>query len=186
MLLHSDKINFDIFYNDMILQFPKEELKSKAEFKKLIDSGKYDILSAFEKSAYVFIVKDIENSVIWLDYLAVMKNFHSKGYGKRIMESLKEYYPKYYGCYLEVEKPDENVADTIRRINFYKNLGAVRLNCDYFYPNENGYLPMDLYYLPFDDKLPQNSIKTIENIFNILHSELPHIKDVLQRIKFYR
>lgn len=182
MLLKSDKEGFNIFYNDMVKQFPKEELKTEDVFIELINSGNYDVLSAFDRRAYVFIAKDDENSVLWLDYLAVVKQFHSKGYGKQIIQSLSEYYPEYFGCYLEVEKPDENIPDTIRRIKFYENLGAVKLNIRYFYPNKNGDLPMDLYFLPFRNFIAENTLKTIQNIFFLLHSDITHIKSVLNKI----
>ena len=127
-------------------------------------------------------VEEKETNTLWLDYFAVYKHFHSQGKGSEIMRNFITYFSDYNGCYLELEQPDETALDTLRRIKFYENLGAVKLNIRYFYPNKNGDLPMDLYFLPFRNFLPENTLKTIQNIFFLLHSDITHIKSVLNKI----
>ncbi len=183
MFLISDKENFDLFYNDLITQFPKEEQKSKKVFLKLLTYDCFDVLSAFDKAAYAFLLRDELNKVVWLDYIAVRKEFHSMGFGKKVINDMKDYYNGYKGCFLEVEKPNEAVPNTIRRIKFYENLGAKKIDCDYFYPNEQGDLQMDLYYISYDDKPVSNIFSTIENIHKLLHSDIPHLNEVLSKIE---
>lgn len=178
---------FNDVFSDMLNQFPKNELKGYDVYLNLLKSDNYLLFKAFDNNhevGYSLIARDKVNNVIWLDYLAVHEKFHSKGYGGKILEALKDYFIEVRGCYLEVEKADENIPDTIRRIKFYENLGALRLNCDYYYPNKLGDLAMDMYFIPYHKDLPdcKTTISVISNIFELLHIDLNHIDQVLKKI----
>lgn len=78
----ADKYEFaDIIYPDMLRQFPQNELKEKFIFENLIESGR---LSAFiikdgvQNAGYISYLKT--GDFIWLDYLAIFKEFHSRGW----------------------------------------------------------------------------------------------------------
>lgn len=179
---------FDEIFEDMLMQFPKNELKTKEEFKKLLANKNYRLYKACEQdltAGYVILYKDEQSSVVWLDYLAVFKPFHSQGFGKEILEQLKKDFKDSKGLYLEVEKPDKKVLNTIRRIKFYTSLGCTKLDIDYYYPCSTGCLAMDLYYLPFENGLPDKNdiLKVIQSVFGVLHKSLTHLKDVINRIK---
>ena len=86
-----------------------------------------------------------------------------------IFDSLINQFNTYKGIYLEVEKADESVINTIRRINFYKSLGAKKLDINYFYPNKDGCIELDLYFLPFckaELPLKEVSFRVIKDVFN--------------------
>ena len=170
--LNSEK--FNLIYDDMTEQFPPEELKSYTRFCELIDGGDYFVQSVIDGALTIgYVIFTKVNNSLWLDYVAVLKEFHSKGYGSKILNALKDEYQK--GIYLEVEKPDESRPNTLRRIKFYTNLGAQKLDYDYFYPSEKAPLPMDLYYLPYDNILPVDIEGDINTVFRLLHSDISYL-----------
>ena len=175
------KLNIDEFYEiyqDMETQFPKNELKSYDVFVKLLNTDVLDCVGVYDKDYLVayFLYVSLKNGRKWLEYIAVRKEFHSKGYGSKIMQCLKN-------CYLEVEKPNISLPDTIRRIDFYKALGAKKLGVNYIYPNDFGGLPMDLYYIGENSPCYEEVIGVIEEIFNKLHSDVKSMPQILQSIK---
>ena len=155
--------DFKHIYQDMLEQFPKYELKSYENFEKLISSGKLDCYGVYDNDLEIgyFLLAKTGKS-FWLDYIAIKKPYQSKGYGRKIMQHFDN-------CYLEVEKPDLNKPDTLRRIKFYEALGAKKLDIDYVYPNDQGGYTMDLYYL--GKNIPENITEDIKYIFKILHSK---------------
>ena len=187
----ADKYEFaDIIYPDMLRQFPQNELKEKFIFENLIESGR---LSAFiikdgrQNAGYISYLKT--GDFIWLDYLAIFKEFHSRGLGAAALFELKENMSRTQsakGCFLEVEKEDLELPDTIRRVKFYNRAGAFRLPCDYLYPNRTYALEMDLFYLPFllDKPVKEQVQKTVRDIFSVLHADLPHAGQVYSEIVF--
>ena len=97
---------------------------------------------------------------------------------------LRDYYLDKDGCFLEVEKPDPNNYNTIRRIRFYDMHGAKKIDLNYLYPNKEGALPMDLYYIGYKPKVPsKDEIKSfIISLFETIHRDIPHRRKVLAEI----
>ena len=174
--------NFKDIYQDMQLQFPPEELKPYEHLKSLAGKN-YRVYQVCQTLPVGYILLYETEKFIFIDYIAIYKNFHSQGFGSKILESLKREFNK-KGCFLEVEKPDENNPDTIRRIKFYKKHGAGKLDIDYIYPNKQGGLPMDLYYIPFNDEnIQQEEIKDfITELFKNLHSDIKDNMKILNKI----
>lgn len=172
--IYSD--DFRHIYNDMEKQFPVSEMKPYAIFVKLIEENKLECYGAFDNNTEIgYVLYAPVNNTKWLEYIAVKKEYHCKGYGKKILSLLNN-------CYLEVEKPDEGNPDTIRRVRFYTSLGAEKLDINYIYPNNQGGLPMDLYFIGSNlpDKASIN--KTIKYVFNSLHSDIKDVNVILQNI----
>lgn len=185
LILSND--NFSHIYSDMLTQFPKSELKSKEHFEKLLKTPSYKaytIKICGVSAGYVVMFVDKKNKTLWLDYIAVFKEQHSKGYGTRIFEIIKEEFSDFFGIWLEVEKPDDEVLDTLRRIKFYKKLGA-RLVCEnYIYPNNDGGLPMDLYFLPFcNGNCEEKMHDCIKEVFNVVHIDVKDCDLIFKAIK---
>lgn len=179
--------DFRKIYKDMTEQFPPDELKSIDEFEELLLEYGYEFYLITENGNLIgYLLFTDCNNALWIDYVAVLKDFHSRGYGKRIFQQLKNNFDL-DGCYLEVEKPNENNKNTLRRINFYKNLGAVKLDIDYYYPNRHGAIQMDLYFMPFKNsrgELEKTEIlNAIQYVFDKLHHGIKHIKDVYLKIR---
>ena len=99
---------------------------------------------------------------------------------------IKNNFKNYHGIFLEVEMENPKMINTLKRVKFYKNHGAKKLEGRYFYPNQYGDLQMDLYYIP----LKKNTVRgyeikrVIEGVFKLLHSDISHLGNVLSRIVF--
>lgn len=110
--------------------FPPSELKSLASILALRERGVYDVLAAYEDSAFVayaLIYRPKEGRTMLLDYLAVEPEVRGRGYGRQFIETLREHYAELADCLLvECERPkaapDEKEAR--RRIQFYQQAGA--------------------------------------------------------------
>ena len=181
----SDNIDdFEFVYQDMTKQFPPCELKSYNRFHELFQSGVYKLFLC--EYGYMLAVEEKTTNTLWLDYFAVFKQFHSQGKGSEIMRKFIEYFSDFTGCYLELEQPDGAVPDTLRRIKFYEKFGAYNLILNYFYPSKNAPYPMELYFLPFCDKKPDNKtvLLSVKNVFKILHTDVPNLDDFLHRISY--
>lgn len=169
--------NFEHIYQDMIMQFPACELKDYEEFRCLLNHNVLVCNAVFdgENEVGYVIYAILKNNNIWLDYIAIKKEFQSKGYGRKIFELINN-------CYLEVEKPNEDDINTLRRIKFYKSLGAKKLDLDYIYPNKDGGVKMDLYYL--GEKIPSKITinSDIKYVFNTLHSDIHNLDKILKKI----
>ena len=169
----------------MVNQFPVAGLKSYQDF---VDkfSRDYCLYEFYDNEFLVgYVVLFIDSDYIFIDYIAIFKEFHSKGYGTKILKTLKDMFMlDKKGCFLEVEKVDVNFPNTIKRVNFYKNNGAVCLNINYLYPNRDGCLPMDLYFIPYNQQLPKLSdIKVfVKNLFNKVHFDIEHKEEVFNKI----
>ena len=177
--------DFHGIYHDMLEQFPLPELKDFQTFADLIDTGAYDAIIAEENGVpvgYCLVFKS--KKYIFLDYIAIFKIRQGKGFGGEILDMLRDYYLDKDGCFLEVEKPNPEDINTLRRIRFYDMHGAQKVDINYLYPNKDGFLPMDLYYIEYKAKMPDRSeIKTfIEELFENIHRELPHRRKVLSEI----
>ncbi len=64
-------------------------------------------------------------------------------------------------------------------------MNAKKLDIRYFYPNEDGCAPMDLYFLPFkQDKVPpkEEIINTIQEVFASIHSDCNKLDAILAQI----
>lgn len=170
-------------YEDMQKQFPKNELKSFERFEELLKSDNYNLyLAKMDEEAVGYVILAMDEKSMWLDYLAIFEKFHSRGFGGKIIKSFAKNFPYLKGCFLEVEKINAEKPNTIRRVNFYKNLSAIKLEREYFYPHQEGDLPMDLYFLQIEEAFVPDDLfihGAIENIFALLHGELGHAKEVL-------
>lgn len=171
--------DFPRIYKDMTQQFPESELKSREDFVSLLHNNCYKLILASDNEkniGYIIVFQDKTGGYLWLDYIAVFGEYHSKGFGGQMLGELKNLFCDACGIFLEVEKPDENVPATLRRIKFYQKHGAELVNNNYLYPNAAGFLPMDLYYIPYSGKLPEKEdiFNVIQNVFDVLHQNLEH------------
>ena len=145
-------------YADMEQQFPPDEMYKYKNLLHLLHGDKYKILlykrdSDGELLGYA-LVYTVENcNILWLDYIAILKQHQSHGYGNQLFNALwHKYCGPFDGILFSVEhvcKENPSLAKRQeRRIQFYEHLGAYRLHADFQLPCENGALPMYLYFKP--------------------------------------
>lgn len=170
-------------YKDMVLQFPPNELKPLCVFEELLGENYrlYECIHGRCRVGYFFVFE--MKDYILLDYFAIYKTMHAKGFGSMILSLLRNNFSDKKGCFLEVEKPNEQDVNTTRRINFYKKNGAQKLDVNYLYPNEQGCIPLDLYYIKYKDLPSDEDIRVfITELFKQIHGDLAHSMEVLQKI----
>ena len=177
-----ETLELEGIYKDMMLQFPKEELKEFEHLKKITGKN-YKIYQVIENEPTGYVILFETNDFIFIDYVAVYKKFHSQGYGSKILDYLHRFSNK-RGCFLEVEKPDINNPNTLRRIKFYEKHGAKKLDLNYIYPNKEGGLPMDLYYIPYEGKIPskEEQKEFITMLFKTIHFDIENNAEILNKI----
>ena len=66
----------------------------------------------------------------YLEHLATSPAVRNKGYGRKVMDKIRESFPGV--IVLEVERPEEEMS--IRRIGFYKRCGFLLCEKDYMQP----------------------------------------------------
>ena len=113
--------NFNIIYDDMLKQFPKEELKQREHFLKLFNNNyvlyEYSEEKDTNTKGYCIVFEGKE--YILTDYLAIFKKFHSKGFGAEIIEELNHFYPAKLGCFFEVVQIETSTRRHKRIAKFY-------------------------------------------------------------------
>lgn len=183
MLELKESKKYELVYDDMLEQFPRDELKPYKNFVKNFGNN-YILYEILEEQPIGYIVLFEYLDFIFIDYIAIYKKFQSKGYGSLVLEKLKESFKNKKGLLLEVEKEDIKNPKTKRRIAFYKKNGAELLSINYLYPNRNGYLPMDLYFIPYRaEKVSVQELKEfIKCLFSTIHSDIEHREEVLEKI----
>ncbi len=171
----SDRIHS--IYKDMCEQFPLNELKELEELECLVQQydNVYNFYEVYENNESIgyFSLFNPQNNFLWLDYFAVYRKNHSQGYGSKILDTIKsEFKKEYKGLFLEVELPDKNKPNTIRRVAFYERKDAVKIDCKYFFPSKKNLIELSLYYIPFTPKEPdKHEVKnTVQKALGYIHS----------------
>ncbi len=145
-------------YEDMERQFPPCELYRYKIFMQLLNNNRYKILlykraSDGELLGYALVYTIEDNNILWIDYLAVLKEYQGQGWGKALFRALwQKYCGPFDGMLFSVEyvsETDPELAERQkRRIAFYESLGAHRLHAEFQQPCDEGSFPMYLYFKP--------------------------------------
>lgn len=177
--MHIKSVEFKQIYNDMLTQFPPEELKPYERFCEILGRN-YKAYEFWEDEPVGYAVIFEDKNYILVDYLAVYKNFHSKGYGGKILDILAEQSGRV--CFFELEKPDKTKINTLRRIKFYEAHGAKKADIDYFYPAYDKPLSMDLYYIGSFCPQKNEVLGFVKNFFQVIHSDSPTVDSAFNLI----
>lgn len=168
-------------YSNFERDFPQNERKSIEHLEKLMLKKRYKLLLAKHKVfdeivgyALVYIVDDPK--VLWLDYMAIVDKYQKSGYGTLLFNRIIEFEGEgRSGMFLEVEIPQNNDDEQVRRVKFYERLGAKPLSADYKLPTVDGGLRMSLFYkaISNDKFLPAEIIKkSIASTYNYVHTDI--------------
>ncbi|WP_244833631.1 GNAT family N-acetyltransferase [Clostridium sp. BJN0001] len=142
---------FDIFYKILVDNFPKSERRTYKRHKEMLNNPLYKIFSYSEKSNILGMIGEWEfQDFLYIEHLAVMKNFHSKGIGTKMLHDFKLRFNK--DIILEVEPP--NTVEAVKRIDFYKKFGFKANDYKYLQPPmQEGQKNLPLIILSSDKKL---------------------------------
>ncbi|CUH92469.1 GNAT family N-acetyltransferase [Herbinix luporum] len=124
----------EIFFQYMVKHFHKSEIKPFEIIEKLISEGKYVCYGLFNSKedqlkGYAYFIKNEDDKILLLDYLAVLKPYRCHGIGGKFLNQMRKMFAGEYKTILaEVENPDfaYNKADSLlrkRRIQFYLKNG---------------------------------------------------------------
>ncbi len=183
--------DLEVIYDRLVKDFPPDERKNKKHIESLMLKNRYKLLIAKdsflgEMLGYAFVYETENPRLIWIDYIAIDPKFHSNGYGTIFFNKIMERSNDIIGIMVEIEKADhENIhirENQKRRIDFYKRLGACRLNIDYQLPTKDGSIPLDLYFKPKQgvDFLSKDVIQNkIQSVFEFIHGDIEHRNIVL-------
>ncbi|MCQ2515325.1 MAG: GNAT family N-acetyltransferase [Saccharofermentans sp.] len=155
--MHLKELTYDeiksIYNERMVDDFPDDELKPFFIIEQHIKDGIYDCYGLCEDNqiyAYAYCLRvPYKNSNVYLiDYLAVKKNYRSRGYGSELIKLLKlELKNKALVVLVEVENPDyaapEKREECLRRLSYYIRNGIVDTGAsEYLYHVEYKLLEM--------------------------------------------
>lgn len=161
----------EIYEQEAVRDFPKEELKPLSTMKNLMEKNLYKTFGFYEQErlcAYAFFVCLPKGQTALLDYFAVLPPYRSFGIGSKILSLFQEIHKDLLGIIIEVENPTfssikEEKSLRERRINFYKRNGALKTGI---------YLslfqvPFEILYMPISQTLTKSSIqKEITNLYS--------------------
>ena len=141
-----------LYQHDMVVDFPKSELKPLKGMLSLMDQGAYDpllVTEGGEAVGYAMVWLPTDRKGALLEYFGVLRGKRNNGLGSRILDLLTERYGQLFG---EAEAPvsvdpEENDLRR-RRIAFYERNGfrvldyecalfGVHFNCLYRGPEQD-------------------------------------------------
>ena len=183
-------------YADMEKQFPPDEMYKYKNLLHLLHGDKYKILlykrnSDGELLGYA-LVYTVENcNILWLDYIAILKEHQTHGYGAQLFNALwHKYCGPYDGILFSLEHISKNNPSLAKRqelrIQFYEKVGAYRLHADFQLPCENGALPMYLYFKPRRGLCAISrtvQLQAIRQIYEYCCYHFAHNKELLAHFK---
>ncbi|NLJ30493.1 MAG: GNAT family N-acetyltransferase [Clostridiales bacterium] len=188
--------DFPAIYQDLQKQFPSCEVYRYETFLRLLNNGKYRI-ALYRRNAdgallgYALLCSVEQSNIVWMDYLAVLKEYHARGLGQALFRALyRKYCGPFDGLMFSVEHVsagNEALAKTQkRRIAFYEKLGARRLHAAYLQPTPEDSFPMYLYFKPrrgvnFISR--ETQALAISDMYQYCFSHLKHWRGLLPRFR---
>ncbi len=152
---------------------PLEDLKNNIMETEKLFIGKYNGITIM-----LSIIWEIENTdYLFLDYIAVKKEYRNKRIGTEFLKNIFKIFKNYNNIIFEVENPKEgtNKAQRIRRINFYRKLGAQELTgFKYFLPPRNGKSEQMVLMMLSNNTDMFVDGKEIENILSLIYKHIYH------------
>lgn len=120
----------DVYYSDMIHQFPDRERRSYGNIAAMVKKGMYAGYGLYDDTglcAYALAALFPNRHTVLLDYLAAVRDRKGQGFGSEILSRLRSQFGKTDRILIETEDPDalEGAEKDIarRRLGFYARNG---------------------------------------------------------------
>lgn len=166
----------DVYNTYLVNDFPREEKKPLSLIQHLINKNAYICYGLYEDEtlvSYAFFCKDTTSSSILLDFLAVVDEHRSSGYGSKFLSLMQKELKGYEGVLFEVESGKSAAteeAKTIceRRIEFYHRNGVrdTENYCSFFG------VDMMIMYMPLTKDLEDDKIgEALDHIYHVMYTE---------------
>lgn len=162
-------------YPFYVQDFPRSERKSYRILKNLMNRNIGELQILYDDKiwvGYAFLIKQNNQSVVLLDYLAIRDGMRNRGYGEVLIVKLKDCYNCYEALFGEVESLEDGLSESMyqqraRRLRFYERLGFELIN-DYVIKLWNvSYIPV---YVTTKKKIPQQKmISYIKSFYDLFY-----------------
>ncbi len=120
-------------YDKYITLFPEDEQKEWEIVKKTYQKGIehfYKIMLDDTEIGF-FMLEKLPNKIWYGDYFGIYKEYQHNGYGRRAFKLLLDTIVSDTGLIGEIEKPVSTDPITIKRLEFYKQLGFREIGSEY-------------------------------------------------------
>jgi len=188
LVCSGDADNLPEIYADLLTQFPEKALHSYEHFEYLLRETGYRLMILERETdrkmiGYCLSYSILGTGLVWLDYIAIRKDFQGQGCGKLLFLVLLNAYREFAdGILFPVEKIDladpERSPVQKRRVGFYERLGAKRLDADFRLPTIQGPCrDADLFFVPISDHYTLTARKqkdTLKMVSSLIFGDVDH------------
>ena len=154
---------FDEVFKIMNISFPKNEIRTYEDQKKLLNNPKYNLVVKEDenKKVVAFMAVWKLNGFDFIEHLAVHPDARGTGIGTKLIKEYLNFSKK--SVALEIAVPNNKDKNTIRRKNFYEKLNF-KLNDNMYYqlPLRKGGSKMEMKIMSYPEKLSDIEFKKIE------------------------
>jgi GNAT superfamily N-acetyltransferase len=175
---------------ELVRDFPLDEVKSLDQLQGLYNSGTYTPYCAdaegLAKVGYGFVFQPASVPFSSLDYFAIVPHLRGRGLGSEFFLHLCELQPHAAGMMFEVQAATSTDSATratqLRRIEFYRRMGARELRVRYYFPGAHGPIRQLLYFRPrvIPVHLARGQIQTmIRLVYEQIHGDVPNAREIL-------
>lgn len=154
------------WYEKLAGYFPEHEMKHRGQMEELLSH--HDAYRKLETKDYLATYAEFPD-FIFIDYLLVLPTTRGKGVGSQVLNRFKE---RGKTVILEVEPPDAEDDDTLRRIHFYEKNGFRKAeHIEYTRSDEDGTpYAMDIYYWPPGEVSEQAILRQMALVCREIHN----------------
>lgn len=161
------------WYEKLAGYFPNHELKDRGQMEALLSH--HEAYRKHETSDYIVTYAEFHD-FIFIDYLLVFPTTRGKGIGSQVLNLFKQ---REKTIILEVEPPDAQDHDTLKRVRFYEKNGFRKAeHIEYTRSDEDGTpYTMDIYYWPPEEVSERAILSKMAHVCREIHN--------FQTLKYY-
>jgi len=154
------------WYKKLSTYFPENEMKDEGQMNALL--AHHEAYHVYQTDSVVATYAKFRN-FIFIDYLLVNPNTRGQGIGRKVLDAFKQTGKP---IILEVEPPEAEGDDTVRRVKFYERNGFRKAeHIEYTRSDEDGTLnTMDIYYWPPDEVSEKTILQQMATVCREIHN----------------